>query len=48
MDESGSIFGGEPSGHLIFKNFSTTGDGIVAALKTLRMSLDFIKNPFHN
>lgn len=35
MLESGSVFGGEPSGHLIFKNFSTTGDGILAALKVI-------------
>lgn len=30
-----SNFGGEPSGHLIFKNISTTGDGILAALKVI-------------
>ena len=36
MKETGSIFGGEPSGHLIFKNQSTTGDGILAALKVLQ------------
>lgn len=35
MKESGAVFGGEPSGHLIFKNFSTTGDGIISALKVL-------------
>lgn len=35
MKSSGGVFGGEPSGHLIFKNFSTTGDGIVSALKVL-------------
>jgi phosphoglucosamine mutase len=29
------LFGGEPSGHLIFKNYSTTGDGILAALKSI-------------
>lgn len=35
MLENKSVFGGEPSGHLIFKNFSTTGDGILAALKVI-------------
>lgn len=35
MLQSGSVFGGEPSGHLIFKRFATTGDGILAALKVL-------------
>src|SRR5690349_8265876 len=29
--------GGEQSGHLIFRQFSTTGDGIVAALQILRI-----------
>jgi len=44
MEESGSLFGGEPSGHLIFKNYSTTGDGIVAALKTLEC-MRYYKKP---
>lgn len=35
MKQSGALFGGEPSGHLIFKNYSTTGDGILAALKVI-------------
>ncbi|MBY0515336.1 MAG: phosphoglucosamine mutase [Bacteriovoracaceae bacterium] len=35
MRHSGSVFGGEPSGHLIFKKHSTTGDGILAALKVI-------------
>ncbi len=29
------IFGGEPSGHIIFKNYATTGDGVLAALKVI-------------
>jgi phosphoglucosamine mutase len=33
MRQSGALFGGEPSGHLVFKGHSTTGDGILAALK---------------
>jgi phosphoglucosamine mutase len=28
--------GGEQSGHLIFRDFSTTGDGLIAALQILR------------
>jgi phosphoglucosamine mutase len=35
MKQSGALFGGEPSGHLIFKKYSTTGDGILAALKVI-------------
>ncbi len=30
-------FGGEQSGHLIFRDFSTTGDGLVSALQILRI-----------
>jgi phosphoglucosamine mutase len=30
-------FGGEQSGHLIFRDFGTTGDGLVAALQILRI-----------
>ncbi len=41
MRESGSVFGGEPSGHLIFRNHATTGDGILAALKVLECCLYF-------
>src|SRR5690606_36476537 len=29
----GAILGGEPSGHIIFQNFATTGDGTLAGLK---------------
>jgi phosphoglucosamine mutase len=35
MRAAGSVFGGEPSGHLVFKRHSTTGDGILAALKVI-------------
>lgn len=35
MLKSGACFGGEPSGHLVFKRHSTTGDGILAALKVI-------------
>ena len=30
-------FGGENSGHLIFADYSTTGDGILSALQVLRL-----------
>ncbi len=33
----GFNFGGEQSGHLIFRDHSTTGDGLVAALQVLRI-----------
>ncbi len=35
MRRNGELLGGEPSGHLIFKKYSTTGDGILAALKVI-------------
>ncbi len=35
MLEKGAILGGEASGHLIFLNHHTTGDGIVSALQLL-------------
>ncbi|MBT8764431.1 phosphoglucosamine mutase [Desulfohalobiaceae bacterium Ax17] len=37
MREKGAILGGEQSGHLIFLNYSTTGDGILAALQLLKI-----------
>jgi phosphoglucosamine mutase len=37
MLRSGFNFGGEQSGHLIFRDFSTTGDGLVAALQVMRI-----------
>jgi phosphoglucosamine mutase len=44
MLETGSIFGGEPSGHLIFKKQCTTGDGILAALKVIECMKYFKKS----
>lgn len=44
MLQSGSVFGGEPSGHIIFKNYSTTGDGILAALKVIECLKYFDKD----
>jgi len=37
MLREGYNFGGEQSGHLIFRDFSSTGDGLVAALQILRI-----------
>ncbi|MBT3981850.1 MAG: phosphoglucosamine mutase [Bacteriovoracaceae bacterium] len=44
MKKSGAILGGEPSGHIIFRQFSTTGDGILAALKILE-AVKFYQRP---
>ena len=37
MLRNGFNFGGEQSGHMIFRDYSTTGDGLVAALQILRI-----------
>ncbi len=37
MLQQGFNFGGEQSGHMIFREHSTTGDGLVAALEILRI-----------
>ncbi|SMC44165.1 phosphoglucosamine mutase [Desulfocicer vacuolatum DSM 3385] len=35
MEKSGAVLGGEDSGHMIFSNCLTTGDGLLTALKLL-------------
>jgi len=35
MQKSGAVLGGEDSGHIIFHDYHTTGDGIVSALQLL-------------
>ncbi len=40
MRKSGYSLGGEKSGHLIFHNHATTGDGIISALQVMRMMKD--------
>jgi len=37
LRKDGLSFGGENSGHLIFADYATTGDGILSALQVLRM-----------
>jgi len=37
MLREGCNFGGEQSGHLIFRDYASTGDGLVAALQILRI-----------
>ncbi len=37
MRASGLSLGGEKSGHLIFHDFATTGDGIISALQVMRV-----------
>lgn len=37
MQKAGSILGGEQSGHVIFLNHHTTGDGIISALQLVRI-----------
>ena len=37
MLQGGYNLGGEQSGHMIFRDYSTTGDGLVAALQILRI-----------
>mgnify|MGYP001043179871 CR=1 FL=1 len=37
MRQHGALLGGEQSGHLIFREYSTTGDGLLAALQILQI-----------
>ena len=36
MQEKNWIYGGENSGHILLKDFHTTGDGIISALQVLK------------
>lgn len=40
MLSTGSTLGGEQSGHTIFLNYNTTGDGLIAALQVVRIVLE--------
>lgn len=46
MLKSKAVFGGEPSGHLIFRKHSTTGDGIVSALKIIQ-AINYYNRSLH-
>lgn len=37
MLQTGAVLGGEQSGHIIFLNHNTTGDGLITALKVLEL-----------
>lgn len=47
LKELDSLLGGEPSGHIILKNMTNTGDGIIVALKILE-TLKYTQNSFIN
>jgi phosphoglucosamine mutase len=38
MEKRGAQFGGEPSGHVIFREYATTGDGILTALEVAHLA----------
>ena len=40
MREKGFNMGGEPSGHIVFSDHATTGDGLLAALRVLAVLVD--------
>ena len=40
MNEHGYRLGGEQSGHIIFKKYATTGDGILTAIKLMEVLLE--------
>lgn len=40
MTRSGALLGGEPSGHIVFRKYATTGDGILTALKVAEIMLE--------
>lgn len=40
MSANGYRIGGEQSGHVIFKKYATTGDGILTALKMMEVMLE--------
>lgn len=40
MRENGHLLGGEQSGHIIFRKYATTGDGMITAIKLMQVMLD--------
>ncbi len=39
MLETGYLLGGESSGHIIFRKYATTGDGVLTALKIMELMM---------
>ena len=37
LEENGLVFGGEQSGHIIFRNLATTGDGLLSAVMLVEL-----------
>ena len=44
MAASGAVMGGEDSGHMIFSQYHTTGDGILSALRLIEVMVESGKN----
>lgn len=40
MRRNGYLFGGEQSGHIIFRKYAVTGDGMITAIKVMQVMLD--------
>lgn len=40
MQEKGAVLGGEQSGHIIFLDYNTTGDGLATGLHLLEIAMD--------
>ncbi len=40
MAENGHLIGGEQSGHIIFRKYATTGDGMITAIKVMQCMLE--------
>lgn len=40
MLETGCVLGGEQSGHIIFREFATTGDGTLSSLQFVKAVLE--------
>ena len=45
LSKEGWLLGGEPSGHIICRDLVSTGDGTIAALKTISSLVMLDKNP---
>ncbi len=40
MKENGHVLGGEQSGHIIFRKFGHTGDGMITAIMLMSVMID--------